>query len=156
HLAFLQEIDKSVSAVQSVMDHGARSPAPAASSAPSRKGAKTKLERLLKGRAVKRALSEVDSKVLLNAYGIASPKEAVARSETEAVAVAKRIGFPVVAKAVSAALAHKSDAGGVILGLNSAKEVRQAYRRLAGPVAKRARVTLDGVLIAEHVSGGIE
>src|SRR5262249_53467113 len=88
HLAFLQEIDKSVSAVRSVMDYGARAHAPAVSSAPARKGASVKLEPLLGSHAGQRALNEVDSKALLKAYGIASPKEFVARSETEAVAIA--------------------------------------------------------------------
>src|SRR5262249_24909099 len=113
-------------------------------------------ERLLKSPAGEGALNEVDSKALLKSYGIACPKEAVARRETDAAARAKKIGFPMVAKAVSPALVHKSDAGGVILGLTSAKEVRQAYRRLTGPVAKRVGVTLEGVLIAEELSNGIE
>jgi succinyl-CoA synthetase beta subunit len=101
-------------------------------------------------------LSEVESKALLEVYGIAAPREALVCSEAEAVRTAKKIGFPVVAKLVSPALAHKSDIGAVILGLNSAKDVRAAYKRLNGPIAKRARVTLDGVLIAEQISDGLE
>jgi acetyltransferase len=101
-------------------------------------------------------LSEVESKALLNAYGIASPKEGLAGSEREAAALAKRVGFPVVAKIVSAELAHKSDAGGVMLDLKTAADVRAAYKRLTGPVAKRARVKAEGVLIAEQVSDGLE
>src|SRR5260370_34873098 len=58
-----------------------------------------------------RALNEVQSKQLLKAYGIAGPKEAVAHCAKDAVAIAKRIGYPVVAKGVSAPLPHKSDAG---------------------------------------------
>jgi acetyltransferase len=101
-------------------------------------------------------LSEIDSKKLLKAYGIASPKEGLARDERQAVALAKKIGFPVVAKLVSAKLAHKSDIGGVMLGLETAADVRAAYARLMGPVAKRARIEPDGVLIAAHVSDGLE
>jgi acetyltransferase len=114
---------------------------------------KPQLTKMLSG--ARGALNEVDSKTLLKAYGIAVPKESVARSEREAVALAARFGFPVVAKAVSAALAHKSEAGAVLLDLNSSKDVRDAYRRIMA-AGKRAHVALDGVLIAEQVSDGTE
>jgi acyl-CoA synthetase (NDP forming) len=156
HLAFLQEIDKSASAIKSVMDYATSANAPVVSPSPTSTGAPVKLERILGLSAGQRALNEVGSKALLKAYGILCPKEALARNEPEAVALARKIGFPVVAKAVSAALAHKSDAGGVILNLNSVKDVREGYRRLVGAVARRARVQLDGVLISEQVSDGIE
>jgi acetyltransferase len=100
-------------------------------------------------------LNEVDSKALLRVYGIRCPKEGVAQSEKEAVALAERIGYRVVAKAVSAALAHKSDVGGVMLGLSSARAVRAAYQKLTTSVAKRVG-ELDGVLIAEQLTGGME
>jgi acetyltransferase len=61
----------------------------------------------------------------------------------------------VVAKAVSAALAHKSEAGAVLLDLKSSKDVREAYGRILA-AGKRAHVALDGVLIAEQVSDGVE
>jgi acetyltransferase len=92
---------------------------------------------------------------LLKAYGIRPPKEGIAQSEREAAAFAKAIGFPVVAKAVSPALAHKSDVGAVKLNLNSAKEVRAAYGEIAR-IVKRAGVALEGVLIAQQISDGIE
>ncbi len=114
------------------------------------------LEKILARASGQKTLSEVESKSLLKVYGIASPKEGLAKSEREAVMLAKKIGFPVVAKIVSADLAHKSDLGGVALGLKTATDVRAAYKRLMGPVAKRARVKPEGVLIAEHVSGGLE
>jgi acetyltransferase len=101
------------------------------------------------------ALDEIDSKKLLRTNGISCPKETVAKSECEAVAAAQKIGFPVVAKAVSSALAHKSDAGAVKLNLASAREVREAYKTITA-VAKRAHAPLDGVLIAQQVSDGIE
>ena len=102
-------------------------------------------------------LNEVDSKRLLAAYGIASTREEMAADAEHAVRIAEQIGFPVVAKAVSAALPHKSDAGGVILGLESADAVRQAFRDIAQAVARHpARPSLDGVLIAEQVTGGLE
>ena len=88
--------------------------------------------------AAGKALNEVQSKQLLKAYGIAGPKEAVAHSATQAVAIAKRIGFPVVAKGVSAALPHKSDAGAVLVGLSSVKAVRAAYEQIVEAVIRHS------------------
>jgi acetyltransferase len=168
HLAFLQEIDKSLAASRAIVDYAARArearPSVARLSgfvlrrdrATTSGGGKKALEKVLARAAETRALSEVESKALLKAYGIASPKEGLVTSEREAIALAKKIGLPVVAKIVSAKLAHKSDAGGVVLGLESAADVRAAYKRLMGPVARRARVKPDGVLIAEQVSDGLE
>jgi acetyltransferase len=162
HLAFLQEIDKSLATARAITDYAERAravppSARVASTSPARGGGKraVQLDRTLK-RASGTTLSEIESKALLKAYGIAAPREALAKSEREAVVLAKKIGFPVVAKIVSAKLAHKSDAGGVVLGLESAADVRAAYKRLMGPVAKRARVKAEGVLIAERVSDGLE
>ena len=102
-------------------------------------------------------LNEVNSKRLLAAYGIASAREEIATDAEHAVRIAESIGFPVVAKAVSAALPHKSDAGGVILGLNSADAVRSAFRDIEQAMARHpAKPKLDGVLIAEQVTGGLE
>jgi len=156
HLALLQEIDKSMAAARAVIDYSARAAAPEPKAMPSSRMAKAALEKILAGAAGQKSLSEVESKALLKIYGIHTPKEVLVHSEAEAVRCAKKIGFPVVAKAVSASLAHKSEIGAVTLNLNSAAEVRAAYKRLAGPIAKRAGVKLDGVLIAEQRSGGLE
>lgn len=161
HLAFLQEIDKSLATARVITDYAARAAvvpsARSASASPAGgEGKKVALNRVLSSASGQKALSEVESKALLKAYGIALPKEGMASSEREAIALAKKIGFPVVAKLVSAELAHKTDAGGVMLDLKTAVDVRAAYKCLAGPVAKRARVKPDGVLIAEQVSDGLE
>src|SRR5262249_30893999 len=116
-------------------------------------GAGAKLQGLLSRAAG--PLSEVDSKSLLKTYGLATPKEHVAKTEREAIAAAKRIDFPVVMKAVAPALAHKSDIGAVVLGLETAAGVRNAYKKIVA-ATKRARVLLDGVLIAEQLSDGLE
>ena len=120
HVAFLQEIDKSMSVVKSVSDYAGQLHAPAVHIVPPGKSARAALERILSQTAGRNALNEVDSKALLDAYGVPCPNEALAHNESEAVTLAKKISFPVVAKAVSADLAHKSDAGGVILGLENA------------------------------------
>jgi acyl-CoA synthetase (NDP forming) len=163
HVALLQEIDKSLATARVVIDYAelVKAVPPSArfaSTSPVNGGGKklAQLDRILKLASGQRTLSEVNSKALLKLYGIASPKEGLAKNEREAVALAKKIGFPVVAKIVSADLAHKSDIGGVVLGLKTGAEVRAAYKRLMGPVAKRARVKPEGVLIAQHVSDGLE
>jgi acetyltransferase len=152
NIAFLQEIDKSLAAMRSVIAHAEIARARISSIAIAQKP-KPQLAKILSRTGG--ALSEVESKALLKAYGIALPNESIARSEKEAVALATKIGFPVVAKAVSAALAHKTDAGAVLLDLKSGKDVRSAYRRIMA-AGKRAHVALDGVLVAELVSDGIE
>jgi acyl-CoA synthetase (NDP forming) len=166
HVPCLQEVDKTLRTVRAISDYARRAKqAPAVEPAlVSRKG-KALLEKIL-ARAGKdangRILNEVQSKLLLKGYGIAGPKEAVAHSFKEAVVIARRIGYPVVAKAVSAALPHKSDAGAVILGLDSPRAVRAAYEQIVDAVersglrGREGRGVLEGVLIAEQVSDGIE
>jgi acetate---CoA ligase (ADP-forming) len=101
------------------------------------------------------ALNEVDSKVLLAEFNIPIPPERLVRTAEEAAAAAKAIGFPVVLKAVSAALPHKSDAGLVCLNLTDADAVWHAAATVAGR-ARSMRVSIDGMLVAKQVSGGTE
>jgi acetyltransferase len=101
------------------------------------------------------ALNEIESKTLLRAYGISAPPEQVVKSADEAVAAAKRIGFPVVLKAVSAAVAHKSDAGLVILDVGDPAAVERGVAMLVGR-AEALRVPLDAILVAKAMSDGIE
>lgn len=156
HLAFLQEVDKALRAVRAVSDYAAGvAAAPLRPAQRARPTAPRQLERDLAQQPGTRTLNEVQSKALLRAYGIRAPREAIAHDAREAVTLARRIGFPVVAKAVSAALAHKSDLGGVVVGLDSATAVRAACRRIA-VAAKRAGAALDGVLIARQMSDGLE
>jgi acyl-CoA synthetase (NDP forming) len=152
NIAFLQETSKALAAASAVIAYGqqrAIAPEPAKSSQRARK----KLAEFLAGPAGAR--NEMQSKALLKAYGIRSPKEFVARSETEALKHAKAIGFPLVMKAVSAALPHKSDAGAVVLGIETAKQVRDAFRQISR-AAKKQGVELDGVLVAQQAKDGIE
>ena len=85
------------------------------------------------------ALDEVESKKLLAAYGIPAPAEALVTSPAEALSAADRIGYPVVLKAVSATLTHKSDAGAVALNLASRAEVAAAYEAMADRLRAAAR-----------------
>ena len=101
------------------------------------------------------ALNEVESKPLLGDYGIPLPPERFVQTPDDAVTAAQAIGFPVVLKAVSAALPHKSDAGLVRLNLADAEAVRQAAAEIADR-ASSLPAPLDGMLVAQHVSGGTE
>ena len=95
-------------------------------------------------------LLEPEAKTVCVEYGIPVTKFEVAKSEAEAVKFAEAIGFPVVLKVVSPDIIHKSDVGGVIVGLKSAGEVRDAYRKILGNVKKhRADAKIVGVLVQE-------
>ncbi len=104
------------------------------------------------------ALSEWQSKQVLAAYGIKSSKDMLCNSSAEAVKAAGTIGYPVVMKVSSPDLLHKSDLGLVKVGVASAKDVRAAYEELTTKARKAGgkRVRLDGVLVSELVSGGVE
>src|SRR5256714_1716662 len=103
------------------------------------------------------ALDEVASKKLLKAYGIPVSKEEIVQTAADAVKVATKIGFPVVAKVVSAEILHKSDIGGVVLNLNNAAEVRKAFNDITARVKKlKGKPKLDGVLIAQQVKAELE
>ena len=100
------------------------------------------------------SLSEQDSKSLLEAYGIALPKERVATSAGEAAKAAKKIGFPVVMKIVSADIPHKSDLGLVAVGVRDEDDARRTYKRLLATAKKAApKASVDGVLVAQMVPG---
>jgi acyl-CoA synthetase (NDP forming) len=102
-------------------------------------------------------LNEAVSKDILRAYGFAVPDEALVGSPDEAVEAARRIGYPVVLKAVAAALTHKSDVGAVSLNLATASEVASAYARITKNLALHGfSQKLDGMLVARQVSGGLE
>jgi acyl-CoA synthetase (NDP forming) len=96
-----------------------------------------------------RTLSEHESKHLLAAYGIPVTREEVVTSARDAVKAAEAIGLPVVLKASSAGIAHKSDLGLVRVGLATAREVRAAYAELAAASGGE-------VLVSELVEGGTE
>jgi acetate---CoA ligase (ADP-forming) len=156
NVAFMQEMDKSLRTLRAITSNlmiprTAPAPRPSPSQA-----TRELLDDLLK-RGAAQSLNEVDSKRLLAAYGIVSVREQIATDAEHAARIAEAIGFPVVAKAVSAALPHKSDVGGVILGLNSADAVRHAFRDIEQAVAGHSgKPKLDGVLIAEQATGGLE
>ncbi|MBX9579368.1 MAG: GNAT family N-acetyltransferase, partial [Gemmataceae bacterium] len=83
-------------------------------------------------------LTEAESKRLLAVYRIPTVRTEVAGSEDEAVRVAERLGYPAVLKLHSLTITHKTDVGGVELGLSDADSVRRAYRRIEAAVQEKA------------------
>jgi succinyl-CoA synthetase beta subunit len=100
--------------------------------------------------------SEWESRELLTSAGVPVVPGGLARSAEEAVAVARKAGLPVALKVCSAQIAHKSDIGGVALGLSSDAEVRAAYAKVADAGASVEGATIDGVLVTAMRSGGVE
>ncbi|HLF60648.1 MAG TPA: GNAT family N-acetyltransferase [Acidimicrobiia bacterium] len=88
---------------------------------------------------------------ILTAAGLRVPRSTVARSPEEAIAAAKAIGGLVVVKVISESALHKSDVGGVVLGVEGKDQVRVAYETVT-----KAVFDADGVLIQEFVGGGHE
>lgn len=95
------------------------------------------------------ALSECESKKLLHLYGIPVTREILSGNADEAVSAAADLGFPVVLKACSPQLIHKSERGCIELNLRSEGDVREAYER----VISRVDLELEGVLVQEMVPG---
>src|SRR5262245_64204019 len=73
------------------------------------------------------ALTAPEGKRVCEAYGIAVPKEGVATSAADAAAIATAMGFPVVLKIVSPEILHKTEAGGVLVGVKTAEDARKGY-----------------------------
>src|SRR3954467_4009490 len=122
HIAVMQGLDRAVGAIKALIDYASLRKEVRDVASSSSAAARATLERTLKN-ASGAALDEVASKKLLKAYGIPVSKEEIVQTAADAVKVATKIGFPVVAKVVSAEILHKSDIGGVVLNLNSAAEV---------------------------------
>jgi acetate---CoA ligase (ADP-forming) len=156
HIAVMQGLDRAVGAIKSLIEYASlRKVVPEVASSSSA-SARATLEKTLKN-AKGAALDEVASKALLKAYGIPVSKEEIARDAASAVKIAKRIGFPVVAKVVSAEILHKSDIGGVVLNINSAAEVKKAFADITARVKKlKNKPKLEGILIAQQVKADLE
>jgi acetate---CoA ligase (ADP-forming) len=97
-------------------------------------------------------LNEADSLSLLEACGVPVVPHALCHSEEEVVAAGRRFASPVVLKACSREVTHKSDLGLVVLGLETESDIRSAYRQVAAQ-ADRHAVRLDGVIVAAMMSG---
>jgi acetate---CoA ligase (ADP-forming) len=104
-------------------------------------------------------LTETEVMRILDAYGIPVAPYRVARTPDEAAAAAAELGWPVVLKVLSRRIVHKSDAGGVVVGVEDEAGLRDAFGRLVTEVPERAGIhasDVDGVLVQAMVSGGRE
>jgi acetate---CoA ligase (ADP-forming) len=102
-------------------------------------------------------VAEYRAKDYLRTLGIAVPKGGLAKSVDEACIVAKSVGYPVVLKAQSAALLHKSDAGGVIVGIADEAALRTQWSVLQTNIARaKPGLVLGGVLVEGMAKPGLE
>ncbi|MCA1846567.1 MAG: acetate--CoA ligase family protein [Actinobacteria bacterium] len=100
-----------------------------------------------------RCSREHSSKIVLAEYGIPVTHDLLCTSAREAERAAEEIGYPVVMKACSPNLLHKSDLGLVEIGVPTAPAVRETYARI---VESAGDTGLEGVLVCEMVAGGVE
>jgi acyl-CoA synthetase (NDP forming) len=105
----------------------------------------------------RRALNAAEAKKICDAYKIPTPKQAVAKDPSQAVKIAARMGFPLVLKIVSDDILHKTEAGGVIVGVTSGREVRLAFDRLVkNAKAYRKNAAILGVQVQPMLQTGQE
>lgn len=103
------------------------------------------------------AFGEENAMKILSIYGIPFPKRALARTPEEAVKIAEEIGYPVVLKVSSPHILHKTDVGGVKVGLRDAKEVYDAFVEITVNVKRlMPRAFIKGVNVYEMITGGKE
>lgn len=112
-------------------------------------------KQILSGRTAD--VAEFEAKKVLAEYGIAVTQEELATSRERALAIAKKIGYPVAIKVQSPDISHKTEAKAVKLGLSSDAELAAAYDEvLANAKAYNAKAHIDGVLVQEMLRGGTE
>jgi acyl-CoA synthetase (NDP forming) len=118
----------------------------------------TKAEILGKARQEKRTLlTEIESKELLKAAKIPVVETKLATSKTEAMELAKKMGFPVVMKIVSPDVVHKSDAGGVKLNIQNATQAGKAYSEILASIKKHyPKAKIVGITVQKMAKQGIE
>ena len=103
------------------------------------------------------ALTENEAKAIFEIYGLPITHSKIAKSEDEAAKLANEIGFPIVMKIVSPDILHKSDAGGVLVGIEDEAGIREGYRTiLANAEEYKADADIHGILIQEMAPHGTE
>lgn len=152
-VAVMQGARASLLAIRRLFEYGRalRAPAPEETAAP-------EADPVWRARLQSGApFTEREAKQFLAAHGIQVTRETLAHTEEEAVASAAWLGYPVVLKIESPDIAHKTEVGGVRVGLADAQAVAAAYREILASVRTGApKAMLAGVLVQEMVSGGVE
>jgi acyl-CoA synthetase (NDP forming) len=118
----------------------------------------TKTEILKQARKENRTqLTEIESKQLIKEAGIPVVGAKLAQTKTEAISLSKKMGFPVVLKIVSPDVIHKSDSGGVELGLASVAQVGKAYSKILSAIKKHyPKAKIQGVSVQKMARPGVE
>jgi acetate---CoA ligase (ADP-forming) len=102
-------------------------------------------------------LDELESLALLSAYGIATAPARLASTAEAAVEAADAVGYPVVMKIVAPEIVHKTDVGGIVLGIADEAGVRQAFERIVATATEKVPgATVRGVLVQRQLGGGTE
>jgi len=105
----------------------------------------------------RQALLEPEAKQVCVGYNIPTPAFRVAHSPSEATSLAEQVSFPVVLKIVSPDILHKTEAGGVIMSLNSKDQVEAAYKQILSNVrGYREDARVEGVLVQHMAPRGVE
>lgn len=103
------------------------------------------------------ALLEEEGIRILRSYGLPLPKSSACGNPDEAVAAAEEIGYPVVMKIISPQITHKSDAGGVMVGLDGPQDVKDAFAKITANARRYdPDASIDGCLVVEMVRDGRE
>ncbi len=103
-----------------------------------------------------KVITEESSKSILKTYGVQVPPYALVTSADEAAKEAKKIGFPLVMKVVSPQILHKTDVGGVKVGLDNVNDVKKTFTDMYGRLSKKKGVQVKGILLEKMVPKGVE
>ncbi|HAO92572.1 MAG: hypothetical protein A2X99_01850 [Deltaproteobacteria bacterium GWB2_55_19] len=105
----------------------------------------------------RKTLPEPDAKEILRLSGVPVPRSFVAKDLSGAVEIARKIGYPLVLKVVSPDIPHKSDVGGVALGIRNAKELEEKWAEMVLNVADESATSMiEGFLVEEMAPKGAE
>ena len=103
-----------------------------------------------------KVITEELSKSILKKYKISVPRYSMATSFQQAINYAKRLGFPLVMKVISPQILHKTDVGGVKVGIDNVDDVKKTFNDLYGRLSKKKGVNIKGILLEKMVSKGVE
>jgi acetyl-CoA synthetase (ADP-forming) len=105
----------------------------------------------------RKVLTVYESKKALEQENFPVNKFELARSKEEALEIAQRLGFPLVAKIVSAQIVHKTDIGGIVVGIRDQDELAAAYDQITAAAQEKApEAKVDGILLEQMVTDGVE
>src|SRR3979490_1264249 len=103
------------------------------------------------------SLTAPEGKLVCDAYGIPVPKEGVAKSASEAAKIATDMGFPVVRKISAPDILHKTEAGGVVVGLKTAADAEKNYATILASAKKyKSDAKIEGIQVQQMLAGGTE